>query len=600
MSLAFETPEDTLNMSVLNELDLKVFKNPDGSFNPKAMAQAFGKDSYNKLLTPLNDDGGDIIWRYEFNEGVWKPDGIPFIRQVVTALTKKKAKARFINEVVELARIETYKPRSEFVEDPSIIVLQNGSFDVTQKKFVDNDYRYNSKSRLPVTYDAAAKCPTFLKFLDEVSAPGDIPVIQEWFGFHLLKDYRFHKCCMLIGGGRNGKSTLLNVLKTFLGPENVSNASLFELISNRFASSELYGRLANISPDISSDELKRTGIFKALTGGDTLRAEKKHQAAFNFVNFAKLSFSANQLPISPDQSRAFFSRWLILSFNNTFEGKNQDTSLLGKLTTTEELSGIFNWAYAGLKRLLSKGDFSKSETAEDISKTYELMADPISAFVNHCVDELQEGEISKDEMYNHYWAFCKMRGYPTVLKSQFGQELKPRLPTLVDYQKREKSEKRVQSWRGVQVKCALYLSEPEKAKECTNCKYIEGAPNPAFQEKLKGGRDGSDGRGVSKFPSHPETSAKDNTAPSNPSVPSKSGSDGRGANKVDVSEQERRVIIAQAKKIIIDSEGSLGIILFKQAMAKAGFDEMKWRPILAEDKRFKINDQTANYKEATP
>jgi putative DNA primase/helicase len=45
-------------------------------------------------------------------------------------------------------------------------------------------------------------------------------------------------------------------------------------LENRFATAELYGKLANIDADISKEALKNAGILKKLTGGDLIAAEK--------------------------------------------------------------------------------------------------------------------------------------------------------------------------------------------------------------------------------------------------------------------------------------------------------------------------------------
>jgi putative DNA primase/helicase len=81
-----------------------------------------------------------------------------------------------------------------------------------------------------------------------------------------------------------------------LGHQNVSGESLHRLLENRFASAELYGKLANVDADLSKEALKNTGILKKLAGGDYIAAEKKFLPAFKFVNYAKLLFSANEIP----------------------------------------------------------------------------------------------------------------------------------------------------------------------------------------------------------------------------------------------------------------------------------------------------------------
>ena len=96
-----------------------------------------------------------------------------------------------------------------------------------------------------------------------------------------------------------------------LGKSNVSAVALQDL-SGRFKSSVLDGKLANISDDLSSKDLKNTGMFKQLCAGGLITAEKKFKDPYSFENRAKLIFATNMVPISGHKSPAFYRRWLLI------------------------------------------------------------------------------------------------------------------------------------------------------------------------------------------------------------------------------------------------------------------------------------------------
>jgi phage/plasmid-associated DNA primase len=50
-----------------------------------------------------------------------------------------------------------------------------------------------------------------------------------------------------------------------------------------------------------ADKIVNTGRFKTLVSGDSIRAQRKHQQAFSFRNYAKLIFSTNKIPESEDR-----------------------------------------------------------------------------------------------------------------------------------------------------------------------------------------------------------------------------------------------------------------------------------------------------------
>lgn len=86
---------------------------------------------------------------------------------------------------------------------------------------------------------------------------------------------------------------------------------------------------------MSKETLKNTGILRKLTGGDYISAEKQFQPLFSFMNYAKLICSTNQIPITPDETDAFFARHIIINFPNQFLGDNADPHLIEKLTSEE-------------------------------------------------------------------------------------------------------------------------------------------------------------------------------------------------------------------------------------------------------------------------
>jgi len=173
----------------------------------------------------------------------------------------------------------------------------------------------------------------------------------------------------------------------------------------------------------SSDALKQTGTFKALTGGDQVSADVKFNKNYKtFVNYAKLIFSANKIPECGDESDAFYRRWLLINFSNVFE-ENADRHLLEKLTTTEELSGIFNWSIEGAKRLLKRGGFEYRET-EKVKEQYQRMASSLRAFVKDCVEASDENEwISKEDFYNAYISYYRAQMLPWKAKVVVSREL---------------------------------------------------------------------------------------------------------------------------------------------------------------------------------
>ena len=89
--------------------------------------------------------------------------------------------------------------------------------------------------------------------------------------------------------------------------------------------------------------IKDASILKKLTGGrkQPIRIEQKYQKAYDVYVHSKLFFNANTIIQFPNPTTADYRREIIISFPNTFEGKNNDPHLIDKLSSKEEVSGIF-------------------------------------------------------------------------------------------------------------------------------------------------------------------------------------------------------------------------------------------------------------------
>ena len=474
-------------MRVVDLVDIKIF--PRDMFNErgkllhqKVVEEIRAQAPKDYLITPINEKGGDVIFKYDEKIGIYRPDGNPWLESLIKDIFGEEVKTGDITQILRLMQISTYSFDPDyFTEDKDHIIVENGALNIYTKELSPFSPDYHSLSRIPVEYEKEAKCPKIIKFLNEI-APESVNLLQEWVGYHLLKDYRFQKSFMLIGSGANGKTTFLKLIEAFLGKENVSHESLYELCSNRFSSAELYGKLANIAPDISKDELTRTGKFKALTGGDRIRGEKKHQNAFYYWNYAKLSFSCNQLPTTPDMSYAFFRRWIPLIFKQVFEGENANPLILDELTAPEERSGLLNWALEGLDKILEKGDFTTSPSALEIQELWEEMQEPVQAFFKNCLVDDPEGMVTKDDMMSAHVGFCRAFGHVSLSKNKLTEKLKPAFPRMVGARPKIRGE-RINVWKGINVFCGLNKVSCQGCQGCQGSSFLDNVEMQQILDK---------------------------------------------------------------------------------------------------------------------
>lgn len=365
------------------------------------------------------EETDEMLW---YNAGVYVSGAEQKIQAELQILAQFELTNHMRGEVIRTIRSMTYRRRADFDEHLNILNLKNGLLHIETGEFAEHSWGDLSTIQLPVYFDRTATCPEIMKFLTSAFGREELKVVIRMLGYLLLRSSRYEKAFMLTGSGANGKSTLLKLLKAFLGPESVSNVSLQELVSDRFAAVNLDGKMANIFPDLKAERLADAGIFKALVSGDRIHVQRKHLNGYSMENYAKMVFSAKSLPESSEDSHAFYRRWCIIQFHKVFEGDARDEDLIVKLTTEEELSGLLNVSLVGLKRLKAEHGFEDTDL-EEIRKQYQNGADKINGFLQEFCTLDTDLQTPTYDIHNAYESYCRTSGiFPNVV--ELGKKLK--------------------------------------------------------------------------------------------------------------------------------------------------------------------------------
>jgi len=351
------------------------------------------------------DSEDSNIFYYE--DGVYKKNGEQRITEIAQWILGDKTTAHRLAEVVAAVKhINKIRvPINRLNNYPNLVNLNNGIFDIEKNELLSHSKEYLFTTKLKFDYKKDAKCPAIMKFLTEVHTPDDIPLMQELFGYCLYPTYIYHNIFFLIGLGRNGKGTELNLLTAFIGKENVASNSIVELYDDPYALADLFGKLANICGEIGNAPIK-TEILKKLSGMDNIRGQHKYEHSFDFTNFAKLIYASNEPPPIYDRSVGIWNRLIFIDFQNTFEGEKCDAHLIDKLITQEELSGLFNWAIEGLQRLKKQGKFSFNSTTEQTMRWYDRKSNPVFSFAQDMLDFIEGEYLLKAEVRRKFHEYC--------------------------------------------------------------------------------------------------------------------------------------------------------------------------------------------------
>jgi putative DNA primase/helicase len=225
--------------------------------------------------------------------------------------------------------------------------------------------------------------------------------IWEVIGYAMYSGNPLHVAVLFHGKGRNGKGTLIRLLKALVGQHNCSAVGLHELVENRFRAATLYGKLANLAGDLDARWVGNTAMFKAITGGDLIQGEFKYGAAFDFTPWALPIYSANKAFGSSDSSEGWWSRWVVVPFPNVFTG-TENRQLDTWLQTDAELRGVMRKGIAALPALMARGRFVEPESMNEAKETFIAASDAVRAWIaEQCTLESDAWE-PRTKLYDAY------------------------------------------------------------------------------------------------------------------------------------------------------------------------------------------------------
>lgn len=375
------------------------------------LAQAISHDI---AIGPNNE-----TWVYE--EGVWRCKPKEIEQRTVRTLKDRFASSH-IPTMQSAVRHGIDLPTLTDSPNPQYINMRNGMFDRNTGAIFAHDPAMGSIVQLPIEYDNQAICPKFDRWLDEVIPEDCHELLWEAIGYSLICGNPFHKAILLFGDGGNGKSTLLRVLTSMLGVENISNMTLRAMAEGTFETAELLGKIANIAGDIDARFLADSSTFKAITGQDRILAQKKYGHPFSFTPWAVPIFSGNKTWRSNDDSEGYMRRWVIIPFPNKVDRSRP----FDELELLAEIPGIFNKAMCHLPALMQRQDFEPRGLALQLLNEFKAESDAVRMWLSED-EKLTHKENYRTErksLYRQFSLWCFENGYKSKTSTELYKSLR--------------------------------------------------------------------------------------------------------------------------------------------------------------------------------
>lgn len=427
------------------------------------------KDKF-PFYTTRHDELAEI-WTYE--NGIYVPNGKTFIKEFCRKVLEDQYTVYLANCVIGKVEADTYIDAQTFFNNNLVdeIPCLNGIINLRTKELMPFNQNKIHFIKIPVTYDPNATCPKIDDFFKSLlPSEDDVKTTYELIGYCLWKTYKLEKAAVLLGEGSNGKDTLLELIKRFLGAENTKSIPLGMLEKDDFAESELFQKLANLAGELSKNAIKEDSKFKMITGRSQLSASRKFKEKLTFVNFSKQIFAANSLPKIEDTTDGFWRRWIYLQFPYKFESaevieqmklankdiskmKVKDPDLLEKICIPEEFSGLLNRVMNAVNEVWDKKSFTSSTSSEETSMFWVRKSDSFLAFALENVEQSPEGYVLKESVRKAYQRYCKANKVSNETDKHIAKIMQVQFGAMDS--RKVINEKQEYVWEGVQLKNSL-------------------------------------------------------------------------------------------------------------------------------------------------
>lgn len=370
---------------------------------------------------------------YRWTGKVWEVVSKPELEHELTvAMSHSTPQKDVVNGTLSMLCALVHKPGLTLGDYPGkqpgrLVHFDNGILDLDSMSLSPHDPSWFSTNILPYAYTTGAGCQHWQQFLSSIFEGDDqrVQLLQEWFGYMLVRSYEHQKGMLMIGAPRSGKGTIGRILREMVGPFNFSGVSL-----DGFASDPVLDAISDkpvvfVGDARTVDHGSRSKVLARILeiiGQDEVSFNRKWiRKAHNSSMPCRITIAANGVPEFLDHSGALSERLLILPFNKSFAGR-EDPYLKDKLL--QELPGICCWAIAGLQRLRAQGRFTDVAAAEVEREDMQSIQSPLHDFAALCLSFTPDAKVSTEDLYQAYVAYCIRNGQYKVGRNKLVSEMR--------------------------------------------------------------------------------------------------------------------------------------------------------------------------------
>jgi putative DNA primase/helicase len=355
----------------------------------------------------------------------------PQDREAMTEFALKCQDPRQIKSALDSYRMdeEKFATHEDFDTHPNFLNCLNGVVNLKTGEMLAHDPSFRLTLLAPVEYHPESESRLWLDFLEDVfqGDPEAIKSFRRQIGYFLTGEMREQKFFVWLGNGRNGKSTIRNVLSDILG-NYVGDVSSSAFTVKRF-NSESYELADQIkkrmifSAEITNVFQLDEPLVKGITGGDMCTFRAIYQKPVTARPHFKIVIPCNRVPEIRGMDDGIWDRCLFLHFKRKFEGKERVQDFHKVLLTERE--GIFSWMVRASMEWYAEGLFVSQESCE-MNTMYRKASDPLGQFLEERCEFGFDKKVGATQLYEEYRRWSEERKETAMSQVKFGTELTAR------------------------------------------------------------------------------------------------------------------------------------------------------------------------------
>jgi P4 family phage/plasmid primase-like protien len=319
--------------------------------------------------------------------------------------------------------VNTFDSASSLIDSPHtyaalwLFNCQNGTVDLLTGELRPHDPADLLTQIAPVEYNPDAVCPTFDAFIERVLPdPAVRAYVQELLGYALNGTMRSAVFPIFYGLGANGKSTLVNTIRTVVGSDYARMLSGHLLESqtgnNRaqpYEKMTFKGRRFMFANETAENMRLDEQRIKELTSDEPISARDLYASFEEFRPTHTVFLQTNHPPRISGTDKGIWRRVREIPFTVEIPEGERDADMSRKLAA--EASGILNWLVEGHKRWYDRGErFDTPEAVMLATDEYQHESNPLQMFVEDNFVIAPELRTPSNTIYDRYRVYAEREG----------------------------------------------------------------------------------------------------------------------------------------------------------------------------------------------